>query len=158
MEDKIRDYAEEIKSLFRSLLKNFRCQMLEQISDYGFTVPQLMLMQELYNYPEITLKELSERMGLAKSTVSGIVDRLEQQGAVTRLRDTGDRRTVKISLTPRMLEIKESMNMIKHNYLAGLLEGVDREEIEKIIYGLKRLNSLMESKSKRFNNIDIEPK
>lgn len=144
MEKRLNGYAEEIKNLFRSIERNLRNYILEQVSDYGFTVPQLMVMHELYNHPGITLKELSELMGLAKSTVCGIIDRLELQGAVIRSRDPDDRRAVKISLAPEMLKIKDSLNIIKTNYLAGLLKHVDESEIEQIISGLKRLNSLME--------------
>ncbi len=139
----INDYADEIKNLFRNIAKNFRNYVFSQVEDYGYTVPQLMLMQELYNHPEITMKELSELVGLAKSTVSGIVDRLVQKGAVIRTIDPGDRRTVKISLGPQTLKLKDSLNMIKTNYLAGLLKDVETSEIEKIIYGLRKLNSLI---------------
>lgn len=146
--DHVNDYAEEIKNLFRSIGKNFRNYILAQTGEHSFTVPQLMVMQELYSHPEITLKELSELMGLAKSTVCGIVDRLETQGAVIRTRDPEDRRTVKISLSPKVSELTDTINIVKTNYLAGLFKKVEPSEVEKIIYGLRLLNKLMEEHEK----------
>ena len=142
--DRLNESAEEIKNLFRNIHKNFRHYILAQMSHRGlnFTVPQLMVMQELYGHPAITLKELSELMGLANSTVCGIVDRLETQGAVLRTRDTEDRRTVKISLAPKMLDFKDTINIIKKNYLTGLFKNIEPSEVEKIICGLRILNSL----------------
>ncbi len=146
--ENLNDYAEEIKNLFRSIGKNFRNYILAQTGEHNFTVPQLMVMQELYSHPGITLKELSELMGLAKSTVCGIVDRLETQGAVIRTRDPEDRRTVKISLSPKVSELTDTINIVKTNYLAGLFKKVETSEVEKIIYGLRLLNKLMEEHEK----------
>lgn len=146
--ERIDDCAEEIKNLFREIHKNFRTYIASQIGEHNFTVPQLMVLQELYNHPNITLKELSELVGLAKSTVCGIVDRLEMQGAVIRVRDTGDRRNVIISLSPGVSELTDTVNIIKKNYLSGLLKNIEQSEVDKIIYGLKALNELMEEQKK----------
>lgn len=143
--DDLNVQAEELSGLFRSIISNFRRYMLNQFSENKFTAPQMMLMHELYHHPEITLKELSNLMGLAKSTVCGIVDRLENQGVVVRSSCLEDRRKVKISLTPKMLEFKDSMNIVKTNYLIGLLKTMELEEIEQILGSLRKLNSLMEN-------------
>lgn len=138
-------YAGELTNLFRSIARNFRRYMSNQFADYEYTAPQMNLLQELYLHPGVTLKELSSLMGLAKSTVCGIVDRLEMQGVVVRTRCSEDRRTVKIFLTPKMFEFKDSMNIVKTNYLTGLLETLDSGEIEQILGSLRKLNSLMEN-------------
>ena len=138
-------YADDLTNLFRSIARNFRRYMSNQFADYEFTAPQMNLMQELYHHPGATIKELSNLLGLAKSTVCGIVDRLEVQGVVVRTRCLEDRRTVKISLTPKMFEYKDSMNIVKTNYLTGLLKNMDSGEIEQILSSLRKLNSLMEN-------------
>lgn len=144
----IDDSAEEIKNLFRNIVRNFRTYIASQIGEQNFTVPQLMVLHELYNHPNITLKELSEMMGLAKSTVCGIVDRLEMQGAVIRVRDTSDRRNVKISLSPGVSKLTDTVDLIKKNYLSGLLKNIEQSEVDKIIYGLRALNTLTDDQKK----------
>lgn len=146
--ERINDCAEELKNLLREIQKSFRTYVASQIGEHNFTVPQLMVLQELYHHPNITLKELSELVGLAKSTVCGIVDRLEMQGAVNRVRDTSDRRNVIISLSPGVTELSDTVDIIKKNYLAGLLKNTDQSEVNKIIYGLRALNSLTEKQKK----------
>lgn len=137
-------YSEEIAYLFKSIQKKFKEQFMQQFSNYNFTMPQLMLLHELYHHPGITLNELSEKLGLAKSTVSGIVDRLEVQGVVNRERPENNRRIVKISLTSKM-ETTENLRLLKTRYLASIFEKVEKEEIEKILYGLKKLDSLTQN-------------
>jgi len=78
MEQELVHQAEHLNFLIRTLNRKFRQYMLSQTIGCGLTVPQIHLMQELFQNPGITLSELSIRLGLAKSTVSGIVDRLEK--------------------------------------------------------------------------------
>lgn len=146
--DHLNEYAEEVKNLIRSIDKNLRSYVLAQIGEHNLTVPQLMVLKELYGHPDMTLKELSERVGLAKSTVCGIVDRLEIHGAVVRVRDSEDRRTVKISLSPKVSELKDTIGIIKKNYLAGLLKKVEPSKVEKIVCSLRMLNDLTEEHKK----------
>ncbi len=146
--ESLTDYAEEVKNLFRSIHKNFRMYVAAQVGEQNFTVPQIMVLQELYQHPAITLKELSEEVGLARSTVCGIVDRLARQGAVNRVRDLNDRRTVRISLSPQVSELNETINLIKKNYLASLLKDLEPKDWEQIVCALRMLNNLTENHPK----------
>lgn len=136
--------AEKINTLLKSIIKNFHRHLYDRICTYGITVPQLMLLREVYINPEISIRELSEKLGLAKSTVSGIVDRLERQGAVSRVRDENDRRVVKIKMEPKSLAIRETLVAIKTNYLANLIKGLAPQETDMIVDSLNKLNELME--------------
>jgi len=138
------EYAEEIKVLFKNISNNLRNIVHSHVSEYGFTVPQILLMHELYHTPDLTLIELSKKLGLAKSTVSGIIDRLEKQEVVIRTRAEDDRRTVKISLAPKMYHITENLKIVKSNYLADVLKDVEQKEIEQILQAMQKLNNLIE--------------
>ena len=138
-------YAEEIANLFKSIHKTYHQYILSQVSCYNLTVPQLMILHELYHHSEITLTELSERVGLAKSTVSGIVDRLELRGAVKRIKVSENRRIVRISLTEKVSAIQGKLDVISKNYLAELFNNIDAADLEKMILGLKLLENLMKN-------------
>lgn len=143
MEPALIQQAEQLKDLIRTLNRKFRQYMMVQTVGCGLTVPQIHLMQELYQNPGITLGELSVRLGLAKSTVSGIVDRLEKQGKVVRKRNENDRRVVHIDLSPEENQLGESISLMRTNYLAGLMGSMDQEEIQGLIIGLMKINQLM---------------
>lgn len=143
MEPAVVQQAEQLKDLIRTLNRKFRQYMMAQTVGCGLTVPQIHLMQELYQNPGITLGELSMRLGLAKSTVSGIVDRLEKQGKVVRKRNDNDRRVVHIDLSPGEKHLGESISLMRTNYLAGLMDSMNQEEIQGLIVGLLKINQLM---------------
>ncbi|MBX3182274.1 MAG: MarR family transcriptional regulator [Polyangiaceae bacterium] len=66
---------------------------------YGLTGPQLAVVKLLEPVARLSLSELSWRIRAKNSTVSGIIDRMEREGLVTRERSLSDRRVVHISLT-----------------------------------------------------------
>ncbi|MEW6697421.1 MAG: MarR family winged helix-turn-helix transcriptional regulator [Bacillota bacterium] len=143
MEDKLKEQAGQLKDLIRTLNRKFRQYMMAQTVGCGLTVPQLHLMQELFQNPGITLGELSLRLGLAKSTVSGIVDRLEKQNKVVRKRNDQDRRVVHIDLSPQVKELGQNIYLMRTNYLAGLLANMSPEEVSGLLTGLEKINQLM---------------
>lgn len=143
MQENSINYAQEIMSLFRSIQKNFRDYMFTKTREHGFTTPQLLLIFELSNNPGIKLNDLSDKLELSKSTVSGIIDRLEAQGVVERKIPQNNRRIVELYLTEEFLEKKDILRL-KEKYFLDIAKNIESEEAEKIIYALERLNYLTE--------------
>lgn len=65
----------------------------------GITGQQRFAVRVIANSPDITPGELSERMHLDPSTVTGILRRLEQSRMVVRRNDPGDARRTRLTLT-----------------------------------------------------------
>lgn len=71
----------------------------ERLTEEDVTVPQWVLLRTLYSHDNITLNQLAQRVGLDKSSVSRMVERLVQRELINR--DEGnDRRSLGLSLTP----------------------------------------------------------
>ncbi|MCO1600760.1 MarR family winged helix-turn-helix transcriptional regulator [Desulfosporosinus nitroreducens] len=134
--------SERVVSLFKAIHKVYRDYLYKKSRQYGFTGPQIGLIMGLHKNPFSTLNELSECLGLSKSTVSGIVDRLVSQGVVIREIPESNRRIVRLSLSPEWQKnnaIQELMN----NYIYDTLKNASAEEMERIILGLEILYSLI---------------
>lgn len=92
----------------REVVNNLR-RLFKAIQEYskaiwrqtGLSAPQVWVLNVLEGAPGLSLNELSERLFAHPSTVSGIIDRLEERGVVRRERDPADGRGVLLSLTPR---------------------------------------------------------
>ncbi len=133
-----------IIELFKQIQQRFRRKIMEIPEVKSMTMPQIILIHILFEHPGITLTELSRHMSLAKSTVSGIVDRLEDQGLVERHRPEDNRRTVCLKLTEACDRKKDSIMEIKKAYTLELLSKGTPEEIRGILEGLETLNRLLE--------------
>ena len=107
----------------------------------GITVVQLKAIYMLSYNPNISLGELAEKLRLTNSTVSGVIDRLVQNGLVERIVPPENRRMVSIHLTEKgknMLDnhfLSESILINKLNEVMDLPE----EDIEELL----RLHNLI---------------
>lgn len=134
--------SERIIFLFKSVQKIFRDQVFEKSRQLGFTGPQIILILALSKNPYSTLNELSKCIGLSKSTVSGIVNRLVSRGVVIREIPENNRRIVRLSLSPEF----EKNNVIKElmdKYIMDTINKADEKDLEKIISGLEILCTLL---------------
>jgi len=94
------DDAAEVVNNLRRLFKAIQEYSKAIFRRTGLSGPQVWALTILDREPALSLGELSERIFAHPSTVSGIVDRLEERGAVRRAVDRDDRRGIRLSLTP----------------------------------------------------------
>jgi DNA-binding MarR family transcriptional regulator len=74
--------------------------VLQDLSrEHDLTPQQSVLMSSLLERP-VGMAELSDRLHIEKSTLTGLVDRAERRGMVHRTPDPCDRRALRVALTP----------------------------------------------------------
>lgn len=66
----------------------------------------------LWNTDNIPISELSEKTGLAKTTLTSMLDRLEDSGYIKRKFDLLDRRKIKIKLTEAAVKMKDQYDEV----------------------------------------------
>lgn len=71
----------------------------EPLSKLGLTYPQYLAMLVLWESGAHTVKSLADALQLDSSSVTPLLKRLELAGWVSRTRDPGDERVVRIELT-----------------------------------------------------------
>ena len=69
------------------------------IERYGLTQPQFSVLEALGHLGPLTIGEISRKMLVTGGCMTVIIDNLEREGLVQRLRSSEDRRVVKVSLT-----------------------------------------------------------
>ncbi|MBP2186923.1 MarR family winged helix-turn-helix transcriptional regulator [Amycolatopsis magusensis] len=74
--------------------------------DHELTQQQAQLLCALIAGP-VGMTELGRTLHLEKSSITGLVDRVERRGLVTRVRDDHDRRACRIALTEKGAELGE---------------------------------------------------
>jgi DNA-binding MarR family transcriptional regulator len=130
----------KIIDLSRNFNKSMRHKFHHLMQDSDLTFPQLSVISILEKHGEQKVCELSLKIGLSDSTVSGILDRLEQKDIIKRERTKDDRRVVKISLTGKSKELCNDFRRKREEYFTRLLKKLSEEEIKDIIKGLGILN------------------
>ncbi len=112
--------------------------------DFGITPPQLNALVILIEHGQITMGELCDKMYLACSTATDLIDRMERNGLIARERDQADRRVIRLTvLEPGRKVIEEVMKARKH-YLGAVLREIPEEEHEMLIKALGDLYKVMQ--------------
>jgi DNA-binding MarR family transcriptional regulator len=74
------------------------------------------------------VSELSSRMHVTSPSITQIVTSLEEQGLVMRKMDKDDRRSVKVTLTPKGIEVTDKAELQLTSMLNGLVEHLGPEK------------------------------
>lgn len=108
--EQARSIAGVIRLLRRHIVNCHQATANESGSDRcgDFTLPQLNMLMVVRERQSVTIKDLAGDLGVSAPSVSTMVDRLVDQGALTREQSRADRREVIVSITPGMDEILES--------------------------------------------------
>lgn len=115
----------------------------EILSNYTITPPQFVALQWLHESGDMTIGDLSNKMYLAFSTTTDLVDRMEKNELVQRVRDEQDRRVVRIHLLPEGERIIQEVIKKRQNYLRDLLQEFEVDEAQELLKLLKKLHLLM---------------
>lgn len=115
----------------------------EILSNYTITPPQFVALQWLHESGDMTIGDLSNKMYLAFSTTTDLVDRMEKNELVQRIRDEQDRRVVRIHLLSEGERIIQEVIEKRQNYLRDLLESFDTDEAQDLLQLLQKLHLLM---------------
>ena len=105
---------------------------------------QLNCLLALYENGPLPPSQIARHMMVESSTVTGVVDRLEQKGLVTRVRNSPDRRVITIQLTKSGKELAENAPPpIQQKIFDGLKKLTDAE-IARIAKALQTLTNMLD--------------
>lgn len=111
-------------------------------TEFSVTLPQFDLMAQLAREPDgVRLGVLSRRMMVTNGNVTGLVDRLEKDGIVTRRTTEDDRRVTVAALTPKGMAQFTGMAAAHEAWVIELMGGVDSAEarqLYRLLGGVKR--------------------
>lgn len=97
---------------------------VDRLRRYHMTPPQLFLMMSLYERDDVAAGELAARVYLDKSTLTGILGRLENYGYITRTSDENDGRSVRVTLTEKGRKLRRPLTTIYDDVNRRVLEAL----------------------------------
>ncbi|WP_064092541.1 MarR family winged helix-turn-helix transcriptional regulator [Rossellomorea aquimaris] len=115
----------------------------EILSQYTITPPQFIALQWLFEYGDMTIGDLSNKMYLACSTTTDLVDRMEKHQLVERVKDENDRRVVRIHMLKEGERIIEEVINKRQDYLQSVLKDFSETEVLLLKDNLAKLHQEM---------------
>lgn len=114
------------------------------LAEVDLTLPQYRVLVFL-SLRERPASDVAALLGVTPSTVTSVVDGLVGRELVTRRTDTGDRRKVVLSLTPRGRRTVGEGDRVVGERIDRLLDRLEPADAESVLVGLELLNTAMEA-------------
>jgi DNA-binding MarR family transcriptional regulator len=142
-EEELERFTNELWDTIGRIMHNSRARFLFE-DELEMSVPQIFLLEEIYESGIISMSELAKRTQTSQSVATRIVDRLVEKGLLTRKRDTKDRRVVLVSLSERGSEIAENLKKLNLENMKAVFSAVSRKEREDFLKFLEKIADQLE--------------
>jgi DNA-binding MarR family transcriptional regulator len=143
--------TKEIIFSIRKLMQAGEFYTKELNKKYQVSAPQLNCLLSLYENGPLPPSQIAKHIMVKSSTVTGIVDRLEQKGLVKRFRNSPDRRIITIELTDSGKNLaKNAPPPIQQKIIDGLKK-LSEDELDQIILPLTKLTDMLD-----VQDLDVE--
>ncbi|MBU9710963.1 MarR family winged helix-turn-helix transcriptional regulator [Evansella tamaricis] len=146
------DQVAQIEKSLRMIADIVKQKGREILNEFPITPPQFVALQWLHEYGDMTIGELSSKMYLACSTTTDLVDRMEKNELVERVKDSNDRRVVRIHLLDKGATIIQEVIHQRQVYLQGILENFSKENVDFLDKSLSFLNDEMKRDAKTWKS------
>ena len=139
------DRIQDVVHLMRKLMQAGERYTKELNKKYGVSAPQVACLMALLDNGPTSPSQIAKKIMVESSTVTGIIDRLEQKGFVTRTRVSQDRRVITVDLTETGRRLAENAPPpIQHKIVKGLRR-LDEADRAQIIEALSRLTEMIDA-------------
>lgn len=119
--------------------------LLQKAGIQEFNGAQGRILYVLWQEDGLPIIELSKRTGLAKTTLTSMLDRMDEKGFLERIVDNKDRRMIRVFLTSKAKVLNDQYNEVSSEMSQIFYKNFSDEEIitfekalEKILYNLEQ--------------------
>jgi MarR family transcriptional regulator for hemolysin len=136
-----REFAFTLMDVAR-LMKTYADHRARQ---FGISKAQWGVLMRLQLAEGLKQTELAEALDLQPITLTRLLDTLAENGLIERKPDPNDRRANRLYLTPAALPLLERLNELGADMMANVLDGVDRETVERMLGDLQDVRGNLRS-------------
>ncbi|MBU0478979.1 MarR family transcriptional regulator [bacterium] len=135
----------EIFSTLRKIIKTVDIYSAKLKMEHKINSSQLSCLLVLGELGSISLSQLSKKVSLSPSMITGVIDQLENGDLVKRVRNSTDRRVILIKLTEKGKDTLKNAPLSIQKKLVNALSAIKKEEKIEINKSLLKLLSMMVS-------------
>ncbi|MBF9030306.1 MarR family transcriptional regulator [Rhodobacterales bacterium HKCCE3408] len=115
-------------------------------AECDWTLPRFDVMSVLARAPDgLRMGDISKRLRVSAGNVTGIVDKLTDEGLALRVAVPGDRRASRVRLTARGREVFAEHAALHEAWIDEILGGLDEGAVARMIQRLDHLSKHLEA-------------
>lgn len=140
------DIAVRMHAVMRRLVHHHLKALSLPGPESDLTRGQMSVLLQIGRSGSTTMGALAEVIDIAPGSLTGIMDRLIEKDLVRRERDTGDRRKVVVSLSPRGREVFAQFEEAEGRFTSMMFSFLTPQEGETLVDLMERLVGGLEGK------------
>ena len=112
------------------------------LGKYGLSQGRFLALIVMNRKPnvEVSPSTLADKIGVKRATMTGLLDRLQQDNLVERKVHTGDRRKIEVRITDRGRQILDEMLPDYYRHIAKLMANLTEKERLELVSLLGKVN------------------
>ena len=111
----------------------------------AFNGAQGRILYVLWEHERLSFSDVGKLTSLAKTTLTSMIDRMEEHGLVKRIPDKEDRRQIFVSITEKAKKFRQKYDAVSEEMNAIFYEGFSESEILHLDKLLERILSNLEN-------------
>ena len=119
------DLTTAIIADFRATMTELKCASSERLLREGVSMAQVHIMYTVQRHGEMTMSQLADVLNVSDSNATGLVDRMEERGLVSRDRVPEDRRVVVVKTTEAGQRLLSEVDALSDEILRSVLGRLD---------------------------------
>lgn len=123
----------------RAVMKKIDRQLSSQLEPYGVSIPQMFVLTCLNDENGLTLKEIGNRTLIDSSSMTVLVDKLENDKLVERHLDSEDRRAIRVLITEKGQAIAQELVRIGTEFNTQLYDMLGEGNQKEFTHGIKNI-------------------
>ena len=134
----------ELVERMRAVNKALITRLAPLAQEQGLTIPEVTVLWKVHNAGAYRVTALAEHLGLAPSTLTGLLDRLTARGLLERDADPEDRRAVVMKCTDALRDLMRHLMRAGSKHLEKAFRRLSPELIERLTADLAAVQRSLE--------------
>lgn len=143
----MRTTSDSVMIALRKIIQAIDMNSKKLVKRVGLTGPQLVILQEISSLGEVTAGEIARAVSLSQATLTGILERMEKRGLLSRRRSEHDKRRVMVRITDSGKKVLDDAPPLMQEEFVDGFSSLQEWEQNMILSSLQRLVSIMDAKA-----------
>ena len=122
-----------------------KCASSERLLRLGVSMAQLHILYTLQRTGEMTMSHLADVLNVSLSNATGLIDRLEERGYITRDRVPSDRRVVLVRVTPEGQRMLGEVDALSDDLFRSVLDRLPASQLRGVAHAIAALREAVDS-------------
>ncbi|WP_407638001.1 MarR family winged helix-turn-helix transcriptional regulator [Bacillus andreraoultii] len=114
-------------------------QIVKNVKDYGLNLTEFAVLELLFHKGDQPIQKIGQKILLASSSITYVVDKLEEKNYLVRKACPTDRRVTHASITDEGKKIMEDIFPRHKEAMSKIMAGLNTDEKEMVVEKLKKL-------------------